>query len=92
MKTDRRWAVGGGKAGGLSSQTRGPCLAVPEACSSVSLPAFCEGLVLFCYITEKQHMAELGWPFGEGEDKFSMSLEAILLHGGKKNLVWQKEV
>lgn len=29
-------------------------------------------------------MTKLGWAFGDHEDEFIMSLEAILLHGGKK--------
>lgn len=46
-------------------------------------------------------MTELGWAFGDWEDEFIVSLEAILLRGEKKKtnnpkpkkrLVWQKDV
>lgn len=47
-------------------------------------------LFLFCYITE-QHMTELGWSFGEGEDEFSRFLEAILLHRRKTNKLGRRK-
>lgn len=61
---------------------------VVPACASHQHALLCLFLrsvsVLFCYVTE-QHMTELGWAFGDWEDEFIVSLEAILLHGEKKN-------
>lgn len=58
-------------------------------CHAMSLPVFSECFVLFCYITE--HMAELGWSFGEGGGEQIQHVPGSYTASWKK-IVWQKEV
>lgn len=82
MKTDNEQWVEERLVGFSPKPVDGACASQQPAL----LCAFLRSVFCFVRIHHRTTDGELSWSFSEGVDEFSMSLEAILPHGGKKNL------